>query len=59
MFTFQVDEDKSQTLRMPSSHSISVKNLYVGGIPFDTQLTMFKGVPPFEGCIWNLLINAV
>ncbi|XP_073483348.1 laminin subunit alpha-2 isoform X3 [Aquarana catesbeiana] len=59
VFTVQVDEDRSQTLRMPAGHSISVKKLFVGGIPSDSQLTMFKGVPPFEGCIWNLLINAV
>ncbi|XP_068087628.1 laminin subunit alpha-2 isoform X4 [Hyperolius riggenbachi] len=58
-FTVQVDEDRSQTIRMPASHSVSVKKLYVGGIPSDAQLTMFKGVPPFEGCIWNLIINSV
>nr|DBA26649.1 TPA: hypothetical protein GDO54_010888 [Pyxicephalus adspersus] len=59
VFTVQVDEDKSQTLRLPAGHSISVKKLFVGGIPSDAQFTMFKGIPPFEGCIWNLLINAV
>ncbi|CAI9544172.1 unnamed protein product, partial [Staurois parvus] len=59
VFTVQVDEDRSQTLKMPAGHSLSVKKLFVGGIPSDAQPTMFKGVPPFEGCIWNLLINAV
>ncbi|XP_018411793.1 PREDICTED: laminin subunit alpha-2 [Nanorana parkeri] len=59
IFTVQVDEDRSQTLRLPAGHLISVKKLFVGGIPSDAQLAIFKGVPPFEGCIWNLLINAV
>ncbi|XP_075059154.1 laminin subunit alpha-2 isoform X2 [Mixophyes fleayi] len=59
IFTVQVDEDRSQTLKMPASHPISVKKLFVGGIPSDAQFPLFKGIPPFEGCIWNLLINAV
>ncbi|XP_063299217.1 laminin subunit alpha-2 isoform X3 [Pelobates fuscus] len=58
-FTVQVDEDKIQTLRLPASQSINVTKLFVGGIPADKQATLFKNIPPFEGCIWNLLINAV
>ncbi|XP_056422497.1 laminin subunit alpha-2 isoform X2 [Hyla sarda] len=59
LFTVQVDEDRSQTLKLPASHSISVKKLFVGGIPSDVQFPMYKSIPPFEGCIWDLLINAV
>ncbi|KAG8582668.1 hypothetical protein GDO81_008157 [Engystomops pustulosus] len=59
IFTVQVDEDRSQTLKLPASHSISVKKLFVGGIPSDVQFPMYKSIPPFEGCIWDLLINAV
>ncbi|CAJ0924544.1 unnamed protein product [Ranitomeya imitator] len=58
-FTVQVDEDKNQTLKLPASHTISVKKLFVGGIPSDVQFPMYKNIPPFEGCIWDLLINAV
>uniref|UniRef100_A0A8C5PW47 Laminin subunit alpha 2 n=1 Tax=Leptobrachium leishanense TaxID=445787 RepID=A0A8C5PW47_9ANUR len=58
-FTVQVDEDKTQTLRLPASQSINVTKLFVGGIPADKQSALFKNIPPFEGCIWNLLINAV
>ncbi|XP_077145501.1 laminin subunit alpha-2 isoform X2 [Ranitomeya variabilis] len=58
-FTVQVDEDKNQTLKLPASHAISVKKLFVGGIPSDVQFPMYKNIPPFEGCIWDLLINAV
>ncbi|KAM3931256.1 laminin subunit alpha-2 isoform 4-T4 [Leptodactylus fuscus] len=59
IFTVQVDEDRSQTLKLPASHSLSVKKLFVGGIPSDVQFPMYKSIPPFEGCIWDLLINAV
>ncbi|XP_073532163.1 laminin subunit alpha-2 isoform X5 [Phyllobates terribilis] len=58
-FTVQVDEDKNQTVKLPASHAISVKRLFVGGIPSDVQFPMYKNIPPFEGCIWDLLINAV
>ncbi|XP_069831051.1 laminin subunit alpha-2 isoform X3 [Dendropsophus ebraccatus] len=59
IFTVQVDEDRSQTLKLPASHSISVKRLFVGGIPSDVQFPMYKGIPAFDGCIWDLLINSV
>eukprot|EP00079_Xenopus_tropicalis_P035929 XP_017949700.1 PREDICTED: laminin subunit alpha-2 isoform X3 [Xenopus tropicalis] len=59
LFTVQVDEDKTQTLKIPSSQSLDVKKLFVGGIDSDTQFLPFRNVPPFEGCIWNLLVNAV
>ncbi|KAM4693155.1 laminin subunit alpha-2 isoform 1-T1 [Discoglossus pictus] len=60
-FTVQVDEDKTQTMRLPASSSINVKKLFVGGVPPYTQFSLIKNinVPSFEGCIWNLLINAV
>ncbi|XP_073431896.1 laminin subunit alpha-2 isoform X2 [Dendrobates tinctorius] len=58
-FTVQVDEDKNQTLKLPPSHAITVKKLFIGGIPSDVQFPMYKNIPPFEGCIWDLLINAV
>ncbi|KAM4771006.1 laminin subunit alpha-2 [Rhinophrynus dorsalis] len=59
IFTVQVDEDKIQTLKIPASQSINVKKLFVGGIPSDFPFPLFKNIPSFEGCIWNLLINAV
>ncbi|KAM9317105.1 laminin subunit alpha-2 [Gastrophryne carolinensis] len=59
IFTLQVDEDTSQTLRVPASQPMKAQKLYVGGMPSDVQLPTFKDVPPFQGCIWNLLINAI
>ncbi|KFQ80312.1 Laminin subunit alpha-2, partial [Phaethon lepturus] len=58
MFTVQVDEDKGQTQRLPTDQPISVKKLFVGGISSQFQIAPLRNIPPFEGCIWNLVINA-
>ncbi|NXB44706.1 LAMA2 protein, partial [Leucopsar rothschildi] len=58
MFSVQVDEDKVQTQRLPSDQPISVKKLFVGGTSSQFQTAPVRNIPPFEGCIWNLVINA-
>ncbi|NXF96417.1 LAMA2 protein, partial [Eubucco bourcierii] len=58
MFTVQVDEDKVQTQRLPTDQPISVKKLFVGGAASAFQIAPLRNIPPFEGCIWNLVINA-
>ncbi|NWU13622.1 LAMA2 protein, partial [Cephalopterus ornatus] len=58
MFSVQVDEDKAQTQRLPSDQPISVKKLFVGGTSSQFQTVPLRNIPPFEGCIWNLVINA-
>ncbi|NXT66375.1 LAMA2 protein, partial [Chaetops frenatus] len=58
MFSVQVDEDKVQTQRLPSDQPISVKKLFVGGTSVQFQTAPLRNIPPFEGCIWNLVINA-
>ncbi|NXA16534.1 LAMA2 protein, partial [Sapayoa aenigma] len=58
MFTVQVDEDKVQAQRLPSDQPISVKKLFVGGTTSQFQTAPLRNIPPFEGCIWNLVINA-
>ncbi|KFQ31808.1 Laminin subunit alpha-2, partial [Merops nubicus] len=58
MFTVQVDEDKVQTQRLPTDQPISVKKLFVGGVSSQFQTAPIRNIPPFEGCIWNLVINA-
>uniref|UniRef100_A0A8C5TD51 Laminin subunit alpha-2 n=1 Tax=Malurus cyaneus samueli TaxID=2593467 RepID=A0A8C5TD51_9PASS len=58
MFSVQVDEDKVQTQRLPSDQPISVKRLFVGGTTAQFQTAPLRNIPPFEGCIWNLVINA-
>ncbi|NXA78348.1 LAMA2 protein, partial [Thryothorus ludovicianus] len=58
MFSVQVDEDKVQTQRLSSDQPISVKKLFVGGTSSQFQTAPLRNIPPFEGCIWNLVINA-
>ncbi|XP_050565519.1 laminin subunit alpha-2 [Cygnus atratus] len=58
MFTVQVDEDKGQTQRLPTDQPISVRKLFVGGISSQFQIAPLRTIPAFEGCIWNLVINA-
>ncbi|NWW52357.1 LAMA2 protein, partial [Pedionomus torquatus] len=58
-FTVQVDEDKVQSQRLPTDQPISVKKLFVGGTSSQFQTVPLRNVPPFEGCIWNLVINAI
>ncbi|NWS09153.1 LAMA2 protein, partial [Motacilla alba] len=58
MFSVQVDEDKVQTQRFPSDQPIPVKKLFVGGTSSQFQTAPLRNIPPFEGCIWNLVINA-
>ncbi|NXI91089.1 LAMA2 protein, partial [Psophia crepitans] len=58
MFTVQVDEDKGQTQRLPTDQPISVKKLFVGGTSAQFQTAPLRNIPPFQGCIWNLVINA-
>ncbi|XP_042651874.1 laminin subunit alpha-2 isoform X2 [Tyto alba] len=58
MFTVQVDEDKVQTQRLSTDQPISVKKLFVGGTSPQFQTAPLRNIPPFEGCIWNLVINA-
>ncbi|NXD23795.1 LAMA2 protein, partial [Spelaeornis formosus] len=58
IFSVQVDEDKVQTQRLPSDQPISVKKLFVGGTSSQFQTAPLRNIPPFEGCIWNLVINA-
>ncbi|XP_074675247.1 laminin subunit alpha-2 isoform X2 [Strix aluco] len=58
MFSVQVDEGKVQTQRLPTDQPISVKKLFVGGTSPQFQTAPLRNIPPFEGCIWNLVINA-
>ncbi|NXG28484.1 LAMA2 protein, partial [Dromaius novaehollandiae] len=58
MFTVQVDEDKVQTQKLPTDQPVSVKKLFVGGTSSEFHTAPLRNIPPFEGCIWNLVINA-
>lgn len=38
---------------------LEVKKLFVGGAPPEFQPSPLRNIPPFEGCVWNLVINSV
>uniref|UniRef100_A0A8C2VU09 Laminin subunit alpha-2 n=1 Tax=Chinchilla lanigera TaxID=34839 RepID=A0A8C2VU09_CHILA len=59
IFTVQVDEDRRHMQNLTVEHPIEVKKLFVGGAPPEFQPSSLQTIPPFEGCVWNLVINAV
>uniref|UniRef100_A0AAY4BZ23 Laminin subunit alpha 2 n=1 Tax=Denticeps clupeoides TaxID=299321 RepID=A0AAY4BZ23_9TELE len=58
MFSVQVDEDTKLEHALPNGHTLNIERLFLGGIPDDVQSGSRPNLP-FEGCIWNLLINSV
>ncbi|KAB0360576.1 hypothetical protein FD754_004732 [Muntiacus muntjak] len=59
MFTVQVDEDRRHMQNLTVEQAIEVKKLFIGGAPPEFQPSPLRNIPPFEGCIWNLVINSV
>ncbi|XP_039603409.1 laminin subunit alpha-2 isoform X4 [Polypterus senegalus] len=60
LFTVQVDDEKPKMQhRMPSDQPIIMNKLFLGGVPSYIQPGVLRNISPFEGCIWNLIINTV
>ncbi|XP_074043658.1 laminin subunit alpha-2 isoform X1 [Macrotis lagotis] len=59
MFTVQVDEDRKHMQNLSVEQTIAIKKLFVGGSPSSFQPPPLRTIPPFEGCIWNLVINSI
>ncbi|XP_012410390.1 laminin subunit alpha-2, partial [Trichechus manatus latirostris] len=59
IFTVQVDEDRRHMQNLTVEQAIEVKKLFVGGAPPEFQPSPLRNIPPFEGCVWNLVINSV
>ncbi|XP_014316587.1 laminin subunit alpha-2 isoform X2 [Myotis lucifugus] len=59
IFTVQVDEDRRHMQNLTADQAIEVKKLFVGGAPPEFQPSPLRNIPPFEGCVWNLVINSV
>lgn len=59
IFTVQVDEDRRHMQNLTVEHPIEVKKLFVGGAPPEFQPSSLQNISPFEGCVWNLVINSV
>uniref|UniRef100_A0A2K5P4H9 Laminin subunit alpha-2 n=1 Tax=Cercocebus atys TaxID=9531 RepID=A0A2K5P4H9_CERAT len=59
IFTVQVDENKRYMQNLTVEQPLEVKKLFVGGAPPEFQPSPLRNIPPFEGCVWNLVINSV
>ncbi|XP_045698619.1 laminin subunit alpha-2 isoform X5 [Phyllostomus hastatus] len=59
IFTVQVDEERRHMQNLTIEQVIEVKKLFVGGAPPEFQPSSLRNIPPFEGCVWNLVINSI
>ncbi|XP_048106035.1 laminin subunit alpha-2 isoform X4 [Alosa alosa] len=58
-FSVLVDEDQRLEHVLSNGQPLNIERLFVGGLPPDVEATTQRANLPFEGCIWNLLINTV
>ncbi|KAJ8385914.1 hypothetical protein AAFF_G00178760 [Aldrovandia affinis] len=58
-FTVQVDEENKLDQTLPNDHPMGIKRLFVGGIPPAVEASTQRSNAPFDGCIWNLVINTI
>ncbi|XP_058247538.1 laminin subunit alpha-2 isoform X3 [Hemibagrus wyckioides] len=59
LFSVQVDEEERLEQALSSDQPIIIQRLFVGGVPVDMAGGLQRPGLPFEGCIWNLLINTI
>uniref|UniRef100_A0A3B3CR66 Laminin G domain-containing protein n=1 Tax=Oryzias melastigma TaxID=30732 RepID=A0A3B3CR66_ORYME len=57
-FAVQVDEEAKLEAALPNDQPISLQRLFLGGIPAEVEQTSNRANVPFQGCIWNLMVNA-
>ncbi|KAM8846710.1 LOW QUALITY PROTEIN: laminin subunit alpha-2 [Synchiropus picturatus] len=58
-FAVQVDEEAKKQAALPNDQPIGLKRVFLGGIPADVEQSSNRANVPFQGCIWNLMVNAV
>ncbi|XP_067337909.1 laminin subunit alpha-2 isoform X2 [Channa argus] len=58
-FAVQVDEEAKREAGLPNDQLISLQRIFLGGIPADVEQSSNRANVPFQGCIWNLMVNAV
>lgn len=58
-FAVQVDEEAKREAALPNDQPISLRRIFLGGIPAELEQLSNRGNVPFQGCIWNLMVNAV
>ncbi|KAM7395151.1 hypothetical protein PAMA_006754 [Pampus argenteus] len=59
LFAVQVDEEAKRETSLPNDQPISLQRIFLGGIPAEVQHKSNRANIPFQGCIWNLMVNAV
>ncbi|KAM7367692.1 hypothetical protein PAMP_013975 [Pampus punctatissimus] len=59
LFAVQVDEEAKSKALLPNDQPISLQRIFLGGIPAEVEQTSNRANIPFQGCIWNLMVNAV
>ncbi|XP_041661167.1 laminin subunit alpha-2 isoform X9 [Cheilinus undulatus] len=58
-FAVQVDEEPKREAALPNDQPISLQRIFLGGIPAEVEQTSNRANIPFQGCIWNLMINTI
>ncbi|KAI3364158.1 hypothetical protein L3Q82_010974 [Scortum barcoo] len=58
-FAVQVDEEAKREAALPNDQPVSLQRIFLGGIPAEVEQTSNRANVPFQGCIWNLMVNAV
>ncbi|CAL8316372.1 unnamed protein product, partial [Boreogadus saida] len=58
-FAVQVDEEPKREAALPNDQPISLRRVFLGGIPAAVELSSNRANVPFQGCIWNLMVNNV
>ncbi|XP_057678966.1 laminin subunit alpha-2 isoform X4 [Corythoichthys intestinalis] len=58
-FAVQVDEEAKRESPLPNDQPIILQRVFLGGIPSEVERTSNRANVPFQGCIWNLMVNSV
>lgn len=53
----QVDEEAKRETSLPNDQPVNLQHVFLGGIPAEVERTSNRVNVPFQGCIWNLMIN--
>ncbi|XP_070781481.1 laminin subunit alpha-2 [Enoplosus armatus] len=58
-FAVQVDEEAKREAALPNDQPVGLQRIFLGGIPAEVEQTSNRANVPFQGCIWNLMVNTV
>lgn len=58
-YAVQVDEEAKREAALPNDQPVNLQRIFLGGIPAEVEQTSSSANIPFQGCIWNLMVNYV